>query len=66
MNDTEKIAAHLVGSEEPKRRRAALLAELGHAFTDGGPQAVTGEMSRRVKKLTDAFDGQLAELQKLL
>ncbi len=66
MNDTEKIAAHFVGSEETKCRRAALLAELGDAFTDGGPQAVTGEMSRRVKILTDAFDDQLAELKKLL
>ena len=46
MNETLNIEAKLIGSEETKRRRAELLADLSGALAEGGPQAVTGEMTR--------------------
>ncbi len=66
MKDAEKIKAKLVGPEKAKERRAELLAELGESFAEGGPQRVTGEMTRRVDTLVDLFADQLQELKKRL
>ncbi len=66
MNETLNIEAKLIGSEETKRRRAELLADLSGALAEGGPQAVTGEMTRRMDTLAEAFAGRLKALRKIL
>ena len=66
MNDALKIKAKLVGPEKTKQRLAELFAALGAPFAEGGPQAVTGEMTRRMDTLVDAFADQLQELKKQL
>ena len=64
MYDTSKIEAKIAGAPVAKQRRAELVAQLGQAFEEGGPQAVTNEVSKRVDLLVDAFSGELQELKK--
>lgn len=66
LKDAEQIVARLVGSQEMKVRRAELLAELGKAFTEGGSQGVTNEMTRRAEVLAASFSQQLERLKKQL
>jgi hypothetical protein len=66
MNTASKIEAKLAGSEKEKNRRAKLLAELGGAFSERGPQAITDEMVGRMDSLADAFTHQLRELKQLI
>jgi hypothetical protein len=64
MIDAANIAQKLEGPAKAKQRREELLAELCHAFADGGPQMVTDEMTRRMDKLAGSFAEQLQELKK--
>jgi hypothetical protein len=66
MNDLGTIESKLAGPVESQQRRARLLAELWRAFSDGGPQAVTGELNQRMTKLEADFAGQLEQLKKQL
>jgi hypothetical protein len=66
MNDVVNFAAKLAGPAKAKQRRAELLAELGRGFANGGPKAVTDEMTHRIDTLADSFSDQLEELKKQL
>lgn len=66
MNYSLRIEDKLVGSEPIKLRRGALLVELTNAFAQGGSQAVTDEMTKRMDNFVDAFASQLQELKKQL
>jgi hypothetical protein len=66
MNDAKKMEAKLVGPDKVRLRRAGLLADLGKAFAESGPQAVTAEMTRRMDILIDAFADHLQQLKKQL
>jgi hypothetical protein len=66
INNAQTTEAKLVGSEKAKRRRAEMVAELTDSLAEGGPQAVTPQIARRMDTLVDAFAVQLQQLKKQL
>jgi hypothetical protein len=66
MDDLGPIEAKLVGPAQTRQRRADLLAELGRAFAEAGPPAVTEDMKHRMDELEADFENKLTELRKQL
>jgi hypothetical protein len=66
MSNVATIKTKLPGPPEAKERRARLIAELWQAFADSGPQAVTGELRRRLDALASEFTARLQELKNQL
>jgi hypothetical protein len=66
MNDLSTIESKLTGPPDARERRADLIAELWQAFAESGPEAVSGELSRRMDKLAGEFVARLRELKNQL
>lgn len=66
MDLREKIQAKLKGTPEAKQRREEILGAILCTAEQGGPEAVTGAMERRLDGMKGELDEKLAALRKKL